>query len=62
MIKIVHKRALKFNNCVVRATLWFCLFLSFFFPSTPDFSLFLESGKGLTSAVFTENMDLRPDW
>ena len=24
--------------------------------------LLLESGKGLISAVFTESMDLRPDW
>ena len=44
--------------CVARATLWFCPF--FFYAA--DVSLFLETGKGTTSAVFTESVDLRPDW
>ena len=50
--------------CVARATLWFCpgfFFLFFFFSYAADLSLFLETGKGLTCAVFTESVDLRPD-
>jgi len=43
-------------NCVARATLWFCPV--FFFA---DIGLFLETGKGLTCAVFMESVELRPD-
>ena len=50
------------TNCVARATLWFCPgFFLFFFSYAADLSLFLETGKGLTCAVFTESVDLRPD-
>ena len=50
-------------NCVARATLWFCpvFFVFLFFSYAADLSLFLETGKGLTCAVFTESVDLRPD-
>ena len=34
----------------------------FFFSYAADLSLFLETGKGLTFAVFTGSVDLRPDW
>ena len=44
-------------SCVARATLWFCPFFSY----DADVGLFLETGKGLTCAVFTESVDLRPD-
>ena len=37
-------------------------FFLFFFSYAADLSLFLETGKGLTCAVFTESVDLRPDW
>ena len=37
------------------------LVLSRFFFHATDLSLFLETGKGLTCAVFTESVDLRPD-
>ena len=48
------------NNCVARATLWFCpVFFCFFYAA--DLGLFLETGKSLTCAVFTESVDLRPD-
>ena len=33
-----------------------------FFYYAGDLSLFPETGKGLTCAVFTESVDLRPDW
>ena len=49
------------TDCVARATLWFCPgFFFFFFSYAADLSLFLETGKGLTCAVFTESVDLRP--
>ena len=32
------------------------------FSYAADLSLFLETGKGLTSTVFTESVDLRLDW
>ena len=35
-------------------------FIPFFFYAA-DLSLFLETGKGLTFAIFTESVDLRPD-
>ena len=41
-------------SCVARAKL--------FFFYAADVGLFLETGKGLTCAVFTESADLRPDW
>ena len=36
-------------------------FVRFFFSYAADLGLFLETGNGLTCAVFTENADLRPD-
>ena len=39
----------------------FVPFFLFFFSYAADLSLFLETGKGLTCAVFTEIVDLRPD-
>ena len=33
-----------------------------FFSYAADLSLFLETGKGLTCAVFTESVNLSPDW
>ena len=36
-------------------------FVPFFFSYAADLSLFLENGKGLTCAVFTESVELRPD-
>ena len=49
--------------CVARATLWSCsVFVLFFlFSYAADVVLFLETGKGLTYAVFMESVDLRPD-
>ena len=47
-------------NCVARTTLWFCPGF-FFFSYAADLSLFLETGKGLACAIFTESVDLRPD-
>ena len=40
----------------------FVLFFVFFFFYAADLSLFLETGKVLTCAVFTESVDLRSDW
>ena len=39
-------------------------FVSFFFVFfyAADLCLFLDTGKGLTSAIFMESVDLRPDW
>ena len=38
-----------------------CFFFVFFCSLHHDFSLFLESGKDLNSAVFKESVDFRPD-
>ena len=56
-----------YSNCVARATLWFCpgflfCFVLLFFSYAADVGLFLETGKGLTCAVFTESVDLKLDW
>ena len=37
------------------------LVLSNFFFYAADLTLFLETGTGVTCAVFTESVDLRPD-
>ena len=51
--------SVNYYNCVAKATLWFC---PVFFSYAADIGLFLETGKDLTCAVFTESVDLRPDW
>ena len=48
------------SYCGARATLWFCPV--FFFSYAADLGLFPEIAKSLTCAVFTESVDLRPDW
>ena len=51
LTKKLHIFICLLSICVARATLWFCRGFFFFCSYHPDFSLFLESGKGLTSAV-----------
>ena len=48
--------------CCESNTLVLSRFFFFFFFFAADVGLFLETGKGLTCAVITESIDLRPDW